>query len=170
MFLPNRMVHTPYDITADQLKQEGIKVVFTDLDNTLIAWDDETAPSHLVEWINHLKAAGIEVTIVSNNSEERVRKIADEVGVPFVYRAQKPLTTGFKRAMRLYAVRRDEVAMFGDQLLTDVFGGNRARLFTILVKPVKQSDAWNTKINRKIEKIVIALLKRKKPLTWEDQL
>ena len=170
MFLPNRMVTSPYVITPEQLQRNGIKVVFTDLDNTLIAWDDEAAPEQLHNWIKELKTAGIELTIVSNNNEERVSKFAEEIGVPFVYRAKKPLNSGFKRAMRIYAVRRDEVAMIGDQLLTDILGGNRARLFTILVQPVKQSDAWNTKINRQIEKLTVSLLKRKNPLKWEDTL
>jgi predicted HAD superfamily phosphohydrolase YqeG len=54
-----------------------------------------------------------------------------------------------------------QTAVIGDQMLTDVLGGNRMGLFTILVLPINARDeGFFTKINRRIEKLVLSRLKK----------
>ena len=60
--------------------------------------------------------------------------------------------------MRLQA---EEVVVIGDQLLTDVLGGNRVGLHTILVVPVAQTDGLVTRFNRKIERRIMKNMKKK---------
>ena len=67
---------------------------------------------------------GIQVTIVSNNNEQRVKEFADPFGIPFIYSARKPIVSAFK-ACDTNECKREEVVVIGDQLLTDVLGGNR---------------------------------------------
>ena len=60
------------------------------------------------------------------------------------------------------------MVVIGDQLMTDVFGGNRGGFHTILVTPVSQSDGINTKINRFLERRIMAIFRRKGLLEWEE--
>ena len=70
MFLsykPTWMVEAIYQITPEQLKAQGIKALLTDLDNTLIAWNNPNGTEELRDWLAQMEAAGIPVIVVSNN-------------------------------------------------------------------------------------------------------
>ena len=107
-----------------------------------------------------MKEQGIQVTVVSNNNEQRVKDFADPLGIPFIHSARKPFVRAFKRAIQEMRLR-DEVVVIGDQLLTDVLGGNRVGLHTILVVPVAQTDGLVTRFNRKIERRIMKNMKKK---------
>ncbi|KRK49223.1 YqeG family HAD IIIA-type phosphatase [Secundilactobacillus kimchicus] len=170
-FLPTWMVQATYDISPTKLKELGIKVVLTDLDNTLIAWNNPYGTQELRTWMAALKAAGIALVVVSNNSQTRVDRAVSKLELPFVSRALKPLTRGIKKAMHDYQVTKDEVVMVGDQLLTDIWAANNSGIASILVKPILPSDAWNTRINRFFEKFVMTALVKKYPkLTYRKDI
>lgn len=165
LFLPDKHVQSIYDIKPDYLKKEGKKGIIVDLDNTLVPWNVETATEKVITWLEEMKEAGIQVTIFSNNNEERVTFFAEPLGMPYIYKANKPLQGAFRRTRREMQLRRDEIVVVGDQLLTDVLGGNRAGLFTILVVPIVQSDAAITKFNRRLERMILNHFYRKGKLT-----
>ncbi|MFT4412714.1 YqeG family HAD IIIA-type phosphatase [Fredinandcohnia humi] len=167
-FLPNEHVKTIFDISASKLKELGIKGVITDLDNTLVEWDRPSATPQLVKWFEEIKEQGIAVTIVSNNNEKRVKEFADPLGIPFIFEARKPMVRAFKRAITEMGLKKEEVVVIGDQLLTDVFGGNRSGLHTILVVPVAQTDGFFTKFNRLVERRLLSWMKRRGMLYWEE--
>ncbi|MFJ8245571.1 YqeG family HAD IIIA-type phosphatase [Peribacillus asahii] len=169
LFLPSEQIKSIFDITPEDLKKRGIKGIITDLDNTLVEWDRPNATRKLMEWFDQMREHGILVTIVSNNNEQRVRAFSDPLRIPFIYRAKKPLTTAFKKACVQMGLKREETVVVGDQLLTDVFGGNRGGFHTILVIPVSQSDGINTKINRFFERKIMSALKRKGMIEWEER-
>lgn len=159
-----------FQITPEFLREKGLKGVVTDLDNTLIEWDRADATEELAAWFLMMKDAGIRIIIASNNNEKRVKHFAKPLGIPYVHRAKKPLGRGFYAAMIQLGLRPQETAMVGDQLLTDVMGGNRMKMYTILVRPVAQSDGLVTKFNRFVERRIFSDLKRKGKTTWEDHL
>ncbi|KFL43440.1 hypothetical protein CH76_06800 [Lysinibacillus sp. BF-4] len=167
--LPKQYVETIYEITPESLKAQGVKGVVTDLDNTLIEWDSPYANDDLAAWFERLAEGGIRVIIASNNNEARVKAFAEPVGIPYISRAKKPLGNGFYSAMIQLGLRPHETAMVGDQLLTDIMGGNRMGMHTILVRPVAQSDGLVTKFNRFVERRVFNDLRRKGKPTWEDK-
>lgn len=160
---PTWMINATYDINPKQLKQLGVKVVLTDLDNTLIAWNNPYGTEELREWMTALERENIQLVVVSNNSHRRVKKAVAALKLPFISRALKPLSGGIRRAMRQYHVTKDEVVMVGDQLLTDVAAANFSGIRSILVKPIIESDAWNTKINRFFERFVMSAMRKKHP-------
>lgn len=168
LFLPNEFVKDVYEISPEKLKQRGVKGIITDLDNTLIEWDRPNATPKLIEWLTSMRDNDIKVTIISNNKEERVKLFSDPLQLPFIHRARKPLLTAFQRALRKMDVKPDEVVVIGDQLLTDILGGNRLKLYTILVVPVANSDGWSTRFNRVIEKRILNRLKRLGYIEWEE--
>ncbi|GGE43331.1 hypothetical protein GCM10011391_22680 [Pullulanibacillus camelliae] len=167
-FLPNQHVKNIFEITPEILQEHGIKGVVTDLDNTLVAWDVPQATPELALWFKSMQAAGISVTIVSNNHEQRVRAFSEPLGIPFISKARKPLTRAFQKAIREMGLTKETVVVVGDQLLTDVLGGRRLGVHTILVVPVAQSDGWATRFNRRIERLILAKLRRKGLVDWED--
>ncbi|WP_018661369.1 YqeG family HAD IIIA-type phosphatase [Heyndrickxia acidiproducens] len=167
-FLPKKQVKSVLNIDPKVLKEHGIKAIITDLDNTLVEWDRPSAPPKLIQWFQNMKKHDIKVTIVSNNSETRVKTFADPLGIPFLYKARKPLGRAFRQALEMMNVKKEETVVIGDQLLTDVFGGNRSGFYTILVVPVAQSDGFVTKFNRKLERQMMGWFKKKGYLTWED--
>ena len=168
-FIPSEFVRSVFHITPEMLKEKGVKAIITDLDNTLVEWDRPDATPKLIEWFTNMKEAGIQVTIVSNNNELRVKSFADPLGIPFIYKAKKPLGKAFRHALSIMSVKKEEVVVIGDQLLTDVFGGNRQKLHTILVIPVAKSDGFVTKFNRMVERRIFSYLDKKGQVTWEEE-
>lgn len=169
LFLPNEQVQSVLHIKAEQLKQKGIKAVITDLDNTLVAWDRPDATPELMDWFASLQEAGIKVLIVSNNNKNRVSSFSTPLDLPFIFEARKPMGRAFRQAIKLLGVKKSETVVVGDQLLTDVFGGNRSGIYTILVIPIAKTDGFWTRINRKIERQLMAFFERKGMIQWEDR-
>ena len=167
-FLPDEYVKDIFHITPEKLKENGIKGIITDLDNTLVEWDRPEATPEIIDWLARMKEADILVTIVSNNNDERVKLFSEPLDIPFISRARKPLRSPFIKALDVMGIKKEEAVVIGDQLLTDIFGGNRKGLHTILVVPVATSDALITKFNRKIERIIMSGLKRRGLITWEE--
>ena len=168
LFLTNEQVKSIFDVSASMLTERGIKGVITDLDNTLVEWDRPNATPKLIEWFKEMKNHGITITIVSNNNEQRVKDFSDPLLIPFIHEARKPLIRAFSRALKEMNLNKDEVVVIGDQLLTDVFGGNRSGLHTILVVPVSQTDGFFTRINRQIERRLLTWMKRRGMIDWEE--
>lgn len=147
-YMPTFTVEAVYDLRADALKQEGIKALLVDLDNTLIAWNNPDGTPELRAWLEEMKQADLPVVVVSNNKHSRVKRAVEPFGVDFVSRAMKPFAYGINRVLSRYGFDKSEVIMVGDQLMTDIRASHRAGIRSILVRPLVQSDAWNTKFNR----------------------
>ncbi|MCE4046969.1 MULTISPECIES: YqeG family HAD IIIA-type phosphatase [Bacillaceae] len=167
-FLPDQFVKNIFEITPELLKEKGVKGIITDLDNTLVEWDRPLATPKIIEWFEDMKKNNIKVTIVSNNKEGRVKSFSDPLNIPFIFAARKPMGKAFRRALLEMKLSKEEAVVIGDQLLTDVLGGNRSGFHTILVVPVAQTDGFATRINRKIERRILNWFRRKGKLTWED--
>ncbi len=162
-FKPTWMIDAIYNITPAQLRAKGIKAVFTDLDNTLIAWDNPDGTPELKKWLHALQDAGIPVVVVSNNSHDRVAKALKALDLPFVSRALKPLPTGIHKARHQLGLRQSEVVMVGDQYITDMWASRMAGVASILVRPLVETDAWNTRINRFFERFIKMCLAHRYP-------
>jgi len=167
-FLPDQFVKNIFEITPELLKEKGVKGIITDLDNTLVEWDRPLATPQILEWFEDMKKNNIKVTIVSNNKEGRVKSFSDPLNIPFIFAARKPMGRAFRRALKEMELSKTEAVVIGDQLLTDVLGGNRSGFHTILVVPVAQTDGFATRLNRKIERRILNWFRKKGKLTWED--
>lgn len=168
IFLPNEHVKSIFDISPGQLKARGVKGIITDLDNTLVEWDRPNATPKLISWFDEMKKHNILITIVSNNNEARVKAFADPLQIPFIFQAKKPMGRAFKRALSQMGIKKEEAVVIGDQLMTDVLGGNRSGFHTILVVPVSPKDGFMTKFNRFAERRILNWFRKKGMLQWED--
>lgn len=170
-FKPTWMVKSIYSVSPEQLKARGIRAVFSDLDNTLIAWNNPEGTPELHQWMAELKKAGIPLIVISNNSKDRVAKAVESLQLPFMSRSLKPLSFGITRARKKLGLQKSEVVMVGDQLMTDMLAAHRAGVRSILVKPIIETDKWTTQMNRFIEKYVWRELHNHYPnLKWQEDL
>lgn len=170
-FKPTWMVESIYSITPAQLEKNNIKAILTDLDNTLIAWNNPEATEESILWIEMMKKAGIPVMILSNNSDKRVKVVADHLGLEYIPRGMKPSRRGMRQAQKKLGLPKEQILMVGDQIMTDILASNRFGVRNVLVKPILASDAWNTKFNRFIElKVMNALIKSDPNMKWGDSL
>lgn len=169
LMVPDLHKSSVYEIDVQALKQQGIKSMLVDLDNTLVESTRPDATPRLVKWLAQVKEMGIQVMILSNNSKTRVSKFAQPLHIPFIHLARKPLTFAFRRALKELGTTKEETVMVGDQLLTDVFGGNRAGLYTILVTPVSNIDGFMTRLNRRVERLIFRLLEKRGLLRWGEK-
>ncbi len=161
LLCPNVYLESIYELDLNKLKQKGIRGIITDLDNTLIAWNDNTVYPKLDEWFRMLKEENFKVCIVSNNSRGRVKIFSDMLDIPAIPKAVKPRRKAFRSALDKMGLKPNEAAVVGDQLFTDVLGGNRLGLFTVLVIPVSEREFFGTRIVRKAERWVLKKLEHK---------
>lgn len=158
---PNEYVASFTDIDLDKLWAQGRRLILCDLDNTLVPWNDPAASNQLVNWLEQVHQLGFAVCIVSNNHGPRVEAFAKVTDLAFVAAARKPRPEAFVDAMAQFQCLPDETVMVGDQLFTDIRGGNRAGVYTILVVPIHPREWWGTRMVRQAERLVMRRLQRR---------
>ena len=156
---PNSYLKNVQDITIEFLDKNQIKALILDVDNTLIDYYKKMS-DEVVEWANELKKKGIKLYILSNtNKKQKVEDVANKLQIKYKMFAKKPSRKGFLQIMKELNLEAENIAVVGDQIFTDVIGGNRAKMFTILVDPVSEKDYWYTAWKRPIENILKQKLK-----------
>ena len=143
------------EVTPEYLKENNIKALILDVDNTLLDFDLKIIDG-LENWGETMKENEIKCIILSNsNKETKVKMVADLLGIEYIKFAMKPLKRGFKMAQKRLEIPNENIAAIGDQIFTDVIGANRMKMFSILVKPLAEKDLWMTRFKRPIEELVI---------------
>ncbi len=140
-----------YELTPDLCKTNGIKLLLIDIDNTLAPYEVLEPDERCREWFSSMHGQGIETVLISNNQKERVELFAKGLNVNFFYDAHKPSVKFYKKAMEMYSVTADEVAVLGDQLLTDSLSGRRIGAKVIIVPPINDKKNWFFRMKRKLE-------------------
>jgi HAD superfamily phosphatase (TIGR01668 family) len=158
-----------FDINYDLLKRKNIKVIIFDLDNTIITVDEELPNDKVKELFNKI-SNDFKIFIASNNKKERVRRIGKYMGVHAFYSVVKPTKKIRKLLLKKYDVKMNEVAIVGDQVVTDIFMGNRLKMYTILVDPLGEKDLKITYFNRWLERRIIKIIKLKRGEYYEEIL
>ena len=144
------------EVDPQHLVREGIRGVVLDLDNTVVAWNAPTPTEAIREWVDQLRRAGLKACIVSNNFRGRPRAIADTLGIPVVLAAVKPTPWALRKAMTIMGTPARQTALIGDQVFTDILGGNLVGMYTILVDPLSSQEFPTTKLVRRLERLVRA--------------
>ena len=87
--------------------------------------------------------------------KKRLKPYLKDLGVGGVAWSMKPSTRGLRKIKHNYHLKKNEMCMIGDQIVTDVLAGNRFRIMTVLVDPLGDADLKITGLNRKIEAKII---------------
>lgn len=165
--IPDYYFKSIYDIPLEELYQKGIRLILTDLDNTLISYSETDPSDKLFQFKKKIEELGFEFILVSNSRKNRVDHFANLYNIPYVKFSTKPLKRGIKKAIHKVAkkdYKYDEVILLGDQLMTDVLGAKRCKINVILIEPIdKKTDCLSTRINRGIENFFLRRIKKKYP-------
>lgn len=162
LIYPKHYCNNVREIDIEFLRKNNIKGIILDVDNTLIDYY-RNFEEGTIEWVKKLKNDGIKFYIVSNsNKVDKVKYVAETLELPFISFAKKPFKTGFLKAQKAMGLKAENVAAIGDQIMTDVIGSNRCKMFSILVKPINEKDILITKIKRPIEDWIISSYLKKK--------
>lgn len=163
MFLyPNAHFNNVKEITIKFLQENKINALILDVDNTLIDYNKNLS-QEIVTWAEELKAKGIKLYIVSNsNKQQKVKEVAEKLKIEYIFFAKKPLKSGFQKAQKALKEKPQNIGVVGDQIFTDIIGGNRCKMFTILVEPIAEKDIWITMLKRPIEDAIKKKYKQRK--------
>ena len=162
IFCPHRLVETVWQVSADELLQIGIAGVILDLDNTLVKWQQEEMTEEVTGWLKALQERKIKLCVLSNSMmSKRSEIIAAKLNSPYVRHARKPSRGGFEKAMAAMGTIPANTAIVGDQMFTDIWGGNRTGIYTIMVKPIHPREfAYTRYVSRPPEKLLLKYFKR----------
>lgn len=154
-FYPTQAIRHYSELDLAKLEEAGITMILSDLDNTLVA-DSETASSpELRAWFAQLRAKRIKIIIVSNNkSEKRVKDFAEPLGLEYYYKARKPNPQIYHHIFSKHQQLPTQTLMLGDRLTTDIYGGNKMGMQTVLVEPIDPSEPIGIRFMRVIERIL----------------
>lgn len=154
MLVPYMRVNSINELKPELLKQEGIKAVMVDLDDTLLASNAEHLSQEAKDWIQSLKDHQLSVVILSNGTKSRVKRVADMLSVTGFALTGKPFF-GFRKALKTINAKSSETVMVGDQLFTDILGANLLGIKSILVTPLSDRGLMLTKMLRQIETFIL---------------
>ncbi|ONI46566.1 hypothetical protein AN642_02935 [Epulopiscium sp. SCG-B10WGA-EpuloA2] len=157
IFFPNEYLESIFKINYENLRKKGIKGLIFDIDNTLVPYYIKEPTKEILKLFEDLIKKGFNIVLVSNNSKQRVVLFNQGLKFKTFHRAKKPRSINLKKAIEHMQLQNNQVALIGDQIFTDILGGNRTGIYTILVKPVSIRDEPITKIKRGVEKLVIKL-------------
>lgn len=157
-FKPTYVFNKIQDIPVELFEKENIKGIFLDVDNTILDRTRVIAPA-VDKWIKNAKEKGITICILSNAvNVEKIRKIMQKYDIRGLANAGKPGLKGYKMALNLVDLPKDQVIMIGDQIFTDVWGANRLGIKSIYVYPINKNEWIGSKVKRPLEKIILKRL------------
>ncbi len=155
IFKSNLVLRRITEITPEMLNSLGVKALLLDVDNTLSTHHGTILVDGLTKWLKTMDNHGIKTVVVSNSKRFRIEPFAGRIARPFVSLACKPLPFGYAKGRKMAGVRKNECAIVGDQIFTDVLGANLYGIKSILVRPVKLEDGFSFKVRRYFEKVML---------------
>ncbi len=159
LFRPTYRFRHVLELTPQWVAHEGIDALLLDVDCTLKRYRQSRLAPEVVQWCDSLRGAGVKLCLVSNGGGRRLKPLAEEIAIPLIALAMKPLPFGCRRALRLLGVTGDRALMVGDQLFADVLAGRWAGMRTALVEPISpEEEPWFTRLKRPLERRLVRRL------------
>ncbi len=159
LFRPNLFLKNIYELTPEHLQTLNIRGIIIDFNNTLLPDKASLLNLCINKWLKIFQKQGFKICIVSNSYSKRNKKIAESLNVPAIWGAIKPRRKAFCQAMKVLQLSSKETAIIGDQLFTDILGGNRLGFYTILVGHINKCEFIKMRIIRCLESLILRKLK-----------
>ena len=156
---PKVYLDSTYEIDFEQYYQDGYRAIIFDIDNTLVP-HGAPADQRALALFKRLHALGYQTMMLSNNKEPRVKMFCDAVDAEYIYKAGKPNPANYREAMKRMHTDEKNTLFVGDQIFTDVWGANKAGIYSILVKPIHPKEEIQIVLKRYLEKVVLFCYKR----------
>ncbi len=155
IFYPKAHFNNIYEITPNFLKNKGVEGVLLDIDNTLVPYAVKVPSEKVLTWLTTLQEAGIKAAILSNAKAERIATFTEQTGLPIIEKAGKPLKRGFRQAEKLLGMPKEKLCIIGDQFFTDIWGGNRSKVYSIWVTPINNEESAFIRLKRWLERPIV---------------
>lgn len=140
--LPKWIAPSITDITPAFLQERGIELLMLDFDNTIVPYTTNVPTEKMADWLRMMVASSVEICVVSNSKKDRVKIFCDQYGISCITHANKPGTKGIRECLSRYGLPKENCALAGDQIFTDVLGGNSAGVQSILVEAIHNHNFW----------------------------
>lgn len=140
--LPKLMTDELTDLTPELLRSRRIRLLMMDFDNTIVPYTTDVPTRKMADWIAEMNASDIQLCVVSNSRNDRVKIFCEKYGIPCITRAKKPGTRGIRECLSKFGIPTREAALVGDQIYTDTLGGNFAGVTSILVRAIDNHNIW----------------------------
>ena len=140
--LPMWKVDSITELTPEILEEKGIKLLMLDFDNTIVPYTTNEPTPEMAQWLQKMAASSVKICVVSNSKKNRVKIFCGAYGIPCITHAKKPGTKGIRECLSRYNLPKENCALAGDQIYTDVLGGNCAGVQSILVKAIHNHNFW----------------------------
>ena len=147
-YVPFAVANSIYEIDIDFFKQQGVKILLADLDNTLDSYKLYHPTERAIKFAEDIQKEGITLVIVSNNRGVRVRTYANDLNLPYIHSAAKPFGFKIRKYIKEHGWDPKDIMLVGDQMITDVAAAKRAGIRVILTNKIVKEDQWTTHINR----------------------
>ena len=158
--VPDMYAKSFYEIDIDYLKHNNINNLIIDIDGTILKVDDTYVPNELKQRFNLLKENKIKTCLLSNNNEERVKPVAKSLEANYLSNAKKPKEEAFAEALKILNSKKENTAMIGDQMMSDIKGASEYGIYSILVRPVDKHNNIKTGVSRILQNIMENHLKK----------
>lgn len=157
LFIPDFYVEDLLDVDWTFLKDQGVRHIYLDIDNTLELHGARLAGDRTQEICRDILDADLGLSVLSNAATERARAFCAPLGLDYLGQAAKPLTSRLKSHMRGLDVQAEEVALVGDQIFTDLWCARRLGAKALLVQSLGGEEGFWLRVKRKLEKFLVLI-------------
>ena len=158
---PSAYVPSVHEIDLDSLKEQGIKLIICDLDNTLVPHFTKFPTLQVRKFVEEVKSRGFEFVLVSNNTSKRVSFFAEKLGLErYIANAKKPFPKAIKKTVEEVGVKPQETVIIGDMIITDTLAANFVHTESILVQPLMDPEKTVDRLLSFMEKFVFKRLSK----------
>lgn len=161
LLMPQFLFKDVFDLTQDFIAAHGVQGIIFDIDNTLVGFRNPKPTPEVLALLDRLNKAGVKMAIASNNNQQRVSLFAQGLGLPAYHRSMKPLGFVLRRICKDFGLSPKNVLLVGDQIYTDMLGGNCAGMMTALVEPIDTKETVLFRIKRALEIPVVEKRRRR---------
>ena len=165
-FLPTVITNSVTDLTPEYLQGGGIKLLMLDFDNTIVPYTTNEPTEEMAAWLKMMAESSVQLCVVSNSKRDRVRAFCKTYGIDCITHAKKPFSKGIRECLSRYDLSAKECAIVGDQIYTDVLGGNCAGAKSILIRAIHNHNFWLKA--RHVLELPWIFIARKRRITYEE--
>ncbi len=170
-FKPSSFVTNIKEINLDKIKEQNIKLIICDLDNTLVPHFTKFPTKLAFDFVKEVKKRNFHFVLISNNVKKRVSFFSEKLNLEtYVYNAKKPFTHKINEVIKKYGVKPSETLIIGDMLITDVLAANFVGAESILVQPIMEADKFLNSILTFLEEKVYKKLSKENILYKQESL
>jgi len=152
---PDFYYETVFLVPYEELWKKNIRGIIFDIDNTLTRFDEKQPSAKTAALLQRLESMGFRLCLVTNNTNKRLGHFSENLTLPGIANAIKPLTRGIRYAMETMGTKPANTAIIGDQVLSDIWAGKNAQITTILVRPVSEKDFLLVRLKRLAERWIL---------------